>query len=83
MRPSGNLRVSSGKIRDTGNALTASNVRSGLLFGKLKECVVLQRKLVERKKYNTGEDGLKKRLAEFVATAESDLKLLREILERI
>ena len=50
---------------------------------KLKERVVLHKELVERKKRNKGEDELMKRLEEFVATAENDLKLLREILERI
>ena len=50
---------------------------------KLKERVVLHKELVERKKRNTGEEELKKRLEESVTTAESDLKLLREILERI
>jgi Glu-tRNA(Gln) amidotransferase subunit E-like FAD-binding protein len=35
------------------------------------------------KRANKGEDELMKRLEEFVATAENDLKLLREILERI
>ena len=50
---------------------------------KLKERVVLHKKLVERKRRNKGEEELKKRLEESVTTAESDLKLLREILERI
>jgi len=50
---------------------------------KLKERVVLHKKLVERKKRNKGEDELIKRLEESVATAENDLTLLREILERI
>ena len=50
---------------------------------KLKERVVLHKELVERKKRNKGEDELMKRLEESVTTAESDLKLLREILERI
>jgi hypothetical protein len=45
--------------------------------------VVLQRQPVERKKRNKGEHELKKLLEESTATAESDLKLLREILERI
>jgi two-component system chemotaxis response regulator CheB len=52
-------------------------------IGKLKERVVLHRQLVERRKRNKGEDELKKRLEESVATVENDLKLLREILERI
>ena len=50
---------------------------------KPKERVVLHKKLVERKKRNRGEEELRKRLEESVATAENDLKLLREILERI
>lgn len=50
---------------------------------KLKERVVLHKKLVAPKKRNKGEEELKTRLEESVATAESDLKLLREILERI
>ena len=50
---------------------------------KLKERVVLHKELVERKKRNKGETDLMKRLEESVATAERDLKLLREILERL
>jgi len=50
---------------------------------KLKELVVLHRELAERKKRNKGEDELMKRLEESIVTAESDLTLLREILERI
>jgi hypothetical protein len=50
---------------------------------KLKERVVLHKELVERRKRNKGEDKLKNRLEESVATAGNDLKLLREILERI
>src|SRR5215471_4627690 len=50
---------------------------------KLKERVVLHKDLVERKKRNKGETDLMKRLEESVAMAERDLKLLREILERI
>ena len=50
---------------------------------KLKERVVLHQRLVERKKRNRGEEELRKRLEESVATAEGDLKLLLEILERI
>jgi two-component system, chemotaxis family, protein-glutamate methylesterase/glutaminase len=50
---------------------------------KLKERAVLHKELVERKRRNKGEDELMKRLEESVTTAESDLKLLREILERI
>ena len=49
----------------------------------LKERVVLHKKLVEKKKRNKTEDELMKRLEESVATAENDLKLLREISERI
>jgi hypothetical protein len=44
---------------------------------------VLHKELVERRKRNKGEDELKKRLEKCVATAGNDLKLLREILERI
>lgn len=50
---------------------------------KLKERVVLHHQLVEQRKRNKGEDELMKRLQESVAIAESDLKLLCEILERI
>ena len=50
---------------------------------KLKERVVLHKKLVERRKRNKGEDELMKRLEESITTTQSDLKLLREILERI
>jgi len=50
---------------------------------KLKERVMLQKELVDRRKRNKGEDELKKRLEESVATAGNDLKLLREVLERI
>ena len=60
-----------------------SNARFGRLFRKLKDRVVLHKELVERRKRNKGEVELKKRLEESVATAENDLKLLREILERI
>jgi len=49
---------------------------------KLKERVVLHQRLVERKR-SKGEDELLKRLEESVATAREDLKLLREILDRI
>ena len=45
--------------------------------------IVLHQHLVEHRKRNKGEDELMKRLKESVSTAESDLKLLREILERI
>jgi len=50
---------------------------------KLKERVVLHKQLVERKKLNKGENELRKRLEESVTTSERDLKLLREILDRI
>ena len=50
---------------------------------KLKERVVLHKKLVERKKRNKGETDLMRRLEESVVIAESDIKLLREVLERI
>jgi two-component system, chemotaxis family, protein-glutamate methylesterase/glutaminase len=50
---------------------------------KLKERVVLHKRLVERKKRNQGEAELMKRLEESIVIAESDIKLLREILERI
>jgi two-component system chemotaxis response regulator CheB len=48
----------------------------------LKERVVLHEKLAERKR-NKGEEELRKRLDESVATAKNDLQLLREILDRI
>ena len=50
---------------------------------KLKERVVLHKELIERGMRNKGEDELKKRLEESVAKPDNDLKLLREILERI
>ena len=50
---------------------------------KLKERVVLHKVLVERTKRNKGENELMKRLEDSIVTAENDLKLLREILERI
>lgn len=49
---------------------------------KLKERVVLHRRFIERRKRNQGEDELMKRLEDSISTAERDLKLLREILER-
>ena len=52
-------------------------------YSQLKERLVLHRELVERRKRNEGEDELKKGLEESVATPDNDLKLLREILERI
>ena len=60
-----------------------SNAGFGRLFRKLKERLVLHKELVERRKRNKGEDELKKRLEESVVTAGNDLKLRREILERI
>ena len=50
---------------------------------KLKERIVLHQELIERKKRNNAEDHLRNRLEESIVTAESDLKLLRDILERI
>jgi two-component system chemotaxis response regulator CheB len=50
---------------------------------KLKERIVLHQELIERKKRNKAEDELRSRLEESVVTAEDDLKLLREILDRI
>ena len=48
----------------------------------LKERTVLHKKLIERKR-NKGEQELRNRLEESIDTAENDLKLLREILDRI
>ena len=48
----------------------------------LKERTVLHKKLLDRKR-NKGEEELIKRLEESIDTAEGDLKLLREILDRI
>jgi hypothetical protein len=64
-------------------ACRSARTRAWTTIRKLKERVVLHKQLVERRKRNRGEDELKKRLEESVATAENDLKLLREILERI
>jgi len=50
---------------------------------KLKERIVLHEELIKRKTRNKGEDELLNRLEESVATAEQDLKLLRDILDRI
>lgn len=50
---------------------------------RLKERVVLHQELIKRKKRNKGEDELIHRLQESVATAKQDLKLLRDILDRI
>ena len=49
---------------------------------KLKERIVLHGQLAERKR-NKGENELRQRLEESVTTAREDLKLLREILDRI
>jgi two-component system chemotaxis response regulator CheB len=49
---------------------------------KLKERVVLHQNLMKQK-CNKGEEELFKRLEESVTTAKDDLKLLREILDRI
>ena len=48
----------------------------------LKERSVLHQKLLERKR-NRGERELDRRLEESITTAEKDLKLLREILDRV
>jgi two-component system chemotaxis response regulator CheB len=50
---------------------------------RLKERIVLHEELIARKKRNKGEEELRKRLEESVVTAEKDLKLLREVLDRI
>ena len=50
---------------------------------KLKERILLHQTLIERKKRNKGEEELSQRLEESVATAEQDLKLLRDVLDRI
>jgi len=44
---------------------------------------VLHEELIQRKKRNKGGDELIKCLEESVATAEQDIKLLRDILDRI
>jgi len=49
---------------------------------KLKERVVLHQNLMEQKR-NKGEEGLFKRLEESVTTAKDDLRLLRDVLDRI
>ena len=49
---------------------------------KLKERVVLHENLLKHKR-NKGENELFKRLEESVSMAKDDLKLLREILDRI
>jgi len=48
----------------------------------LKERTVLHKKLVHRKR-NKAEEELRKRFEESIETAERDMKLLREILDRI
>jgi two-component system chemotaxis response regulator CheB len=50
---------------------------------KLKERIVLHEELIKRKKRNKGEDELVKRLEESIGTSERDIKLLRDVLERI
>ncbi len=49
---------------------------------KLKERVVLHQNLIEQKR-NKGEQELFRRLQESVTTAKDDLKLLRDVLDRI
>jgi two-component system chemotaxis response regulator CheB len=49
---------------------------------KLKERVMLHEQLVEHRR-NQGENELLQRLEESITTAQEDLKLLREILDRI
>ena len=49
---------------------------------KLKERTILHKRLIERQR-NKGEERLKKWLEDSVVTAERDLKLVREVLERI
>jgi two-component system chemotaxis response regulator CheB len=49
---------------------------------KLKERVVLHEQLVKRKR-NKGEDELRKRFEESITAARKDIKLLREVLNRI
>ena len=50
---------------------------------KLKERIVLHENLLQRKRRNKGEEELKKRFEESISTSEQDLKLLRDILDRI
>lgn len=50
---------------------------------QLKERVMLHGELLKKKKRNKGEEELKKRLQESIATSEQDLKLLRDVLDRI
>lgn len=49
---------------------------------KLKERIVLHEELLKRKKRNKGEQELMSRLKESIVTADKDLKLLRDILDR-
>jgi len=50
---------------------------------KLKERIILHEELLKRKKRNKGEEELMGRLKESIVTAERDLKLLRDVLDRI
>jgi two-component system chemotaxis response regulator CheB len=50
---------------------------------KLKERVVLHGELLKKKRRNKGEAELMNRLEESIVTAENDLKLLRDLLDRI
>ena len=50
---------------------------------KLKERVVLHQELIKRKRPNQAEAELINRLEESIVTSERDLKLLREVLDRI
>jgi|ERR1043166_8223285 two-component system chemotaxis response regulator CheB len=50
---------------------------------RLKERVVLHQELIKRKQRNNGEEQLIGRLEDSVTTAETDLKLLRDVLDRI
>jgi two-component system, chemotaxis family, protein-glutamate methylesterase/glutaminase len=50
---------------------------------RLKERIILHEELLKRKKRNKGEEELKSRLEESITTAEQDLKLLRDVLDRI
>jgi two-component system, chemotaxis family, protein-glutamate methylesterase/glutaminase len=50
---------------------------------KLKERVILHEELLRRKKPNKGEAALRGRLEESIGTAEKDIKLLRDVLDRI
>jgi two-component system chemotaxis response regulator CheB len=50
---------------------------------KLKERIVLHEELLKKKRRNEGEEELKSRLEESISTSEQDLKLLRDVLDRI